>query len=74
MSKVESTKIVEVFDFHHCVAGHASLIRTIIGGVQIIDMMILVIDVTKGEAQGLGNNICSVVNKLAFNFLCLRFC
>lgn len=29
--------------------GHASLIRTIIGGVQIIDMMILVVDVTKGE-------------------------
>ena len=28
--------------------GHASLIRTIIGGVQIIDMMILVIDTTKG--------------------------
>lgn len=29
--------------------GHASLIRTIIGGVQIIDMMILVVDITKGE-------------------------
>jgi len=28
--------------------GHASLIRTIIGGAQIIDMMILVIDVVKG--------------------------
>lgn len=28
--------------------GHASLIRTIIGGAQIIDMMLLVIDVTKG--------------------------
>ena len=28
--------------------GHASLIRTIIGGSQIIDMMLLVIDVTKG--------------------------
>ena len=28
--------------------GHASLIRTIIGGAQIIDMMILVVDVTKG--------------------------
>ena len=27
--------------------GHASLIRTIIGGAQIIDMMLLVIDVTK---------------------------
>ncbi len=28
--------------------GHASLIRTIIGGVQIIDIMVLVVDVTKG--------------------------
>ena len=28
--------------------GHASLIRTIIGGAQIIDLMVLVIDVTKG--------------------------
>ena len=28
--------------------GHASLIRTIIGGAQIIDMMILVIDINKG--------------------------
>ncbi|OZJ03798.1 hypothetical protein BZG36_03023 [Bifiguratus adelaidae] len=32
--------------------GHASLLRTIIGGAQIIDMMILVIDATKGvQAQ-----------------------
>lgn len=30
--------------------GHASLMRTIIGGAQIIDMMLLVIDVTKGAA------------------------
>jgi selenocysteine-specific elongation factor len=28
--------------------GHASLIRTIIGGAQIIDLMVLVIDATKG--------------------------
>jgi selenocysteine-specific elongation factor len=28
--------------------GHASLIRTIMGGAQIIDMMLLVVDVTKG--------------------------
>lgn len=28
--------------------GHASLIKTIIGGAQIIDVMILVIDITKG--------------------------
>ena len=31
--------------------GHASLIRTIIGGAQIIDMMILVIDITKGVGR-----------------------
>lgn len=30
--------------------GHASLIRTIMGGAQIIDMMLLVIDVTKGAS------------------------
>lgn len=29
--------------------GHASLIRTIIGGAQIVDMAVLVVDVTKGE-------------------------
>lgn len=28
--------------------GHASLIRTVIGGAQIVDMMLLVVDVTKG--------------------------
>lgn len=28
--------------------GHASLIRTIIGGAQIIDMMLMVVDITKG--------------------------
>lgn len=28
--------------------GHASLIRTIIGGAQIIDMMMLVVDIVKG--------------------------
>lgn len=28
--------------------GHASLIRTIIGGAQIIDVMVLVVDITKG--------------------------
>ena len=28
--------------------GHASLIKTVIGGAQIIDLMILVIDVNKG--------------------------
>jgi len=28
--------------------GHASLIRTIVGGAQIVDAMVLVVDVTKG--------------------------
>ena len=32
--------------------GHASLIRTIIGGAQIIDLMLLVVDVTKGIQAG----------------------
>ncbi|RNA05611.1 selenocysteine-specific elongation factor [Brachionus plicatilis] len=54
--------------------GHASLIRTIIGGAQIIDMMILVIDITKGiqtqtaECLIIGEICCSqmliVLNKL----------
>ena len=54
--------------------GHASLIRTIIGGAQIIDMMILVVDVTKGiqtqtaECLVIGEITCSkmlvVLNKL----------
>lgn len=35
------------FTFVDC-PGHASLIRTIIGGAQIIDLMLLVVDVTKG--------------------------
>lgn len=33
--------------------GHASLIRTIMGGAQIIDMMLLVVDVTKGASHAL---------------------
>lgn len=28
--------------------GHASLIKTIIGGAQIINMMLLVVDITRG--------------------------
>lgn len=47
--------------------GHASLIKTIIGGAQIIDMMILVIDATKGiqtqtaECLVLGEITCKKV-------------
>ena len=54
--------------------GHASLIRTIIGGAQIIDMMLLVIDVTKGiqtqtaECLVIGEIICTkmmvIINKV----------
>lgn len=41
------------FTFVDC-PGHASLIRTVIGGAQIINFMLLVIDVTKGlQAQTL---------------------
>nr|ADI46882.1 SelEFf [Volvox carteri f. nagariensis] len=43
--------------------GHASLIRTVIGGAQIIDMMVLVIDITKGlQAQ---TAECLVVGEVA---------
>eukprot|EP00112_Aurelia_sp_Birch-Aquarium-sp1_P004988 Seg1566.6 transcript_id=Seg1566.6/GoldUCD/mRNA.D3Y31 product="Selenocysteine-specific elongation factor" protein_id=Seg1566.6/GoldUCD/D3Y31 len=54
--------------------GHASLIRTIIGGAQIIDMMMLVVDVTKGmqtqtaECLIIGEILCDkmivVLNKI----------
>ncbi|XP_066943280.1 selenocysteine-specific elongation factor isoform X1 [Macrobrachium rosenbergii] len=54
--------------------GHASLIRTIIGGAQIIDAMMLVVDVTKGmqtqtaECLVIGEILCDhllvVLNKL----------
>eukprot|EP00117_Sycon_ciliatum_P000364 scpid69785/ scgid6458/ Selenocysteine-specific elongation factor; Elongation factor sec; Eukaryotic elongation factor, selenocysteine-tRNA-specific len=54
--------------------GHASLIKTIIGGAQIIDMMMLVVDITKGiqtqtaECLVIGEIACSnmlvVLNKI----------
>ncbi|XP_046345447.1 selenocysteine-specific elongation factor-like isoform X1 [Haliotis rufescens] len=54
--------------------GHASLIRTIIGGAQIIDMMLLVVDVVKGmqtqtaECLVIGEILCHkmivVINKM----------
>ncbi|KAK9818119.1 hypothetical protein WJX72_007434 [[Myrmecia] bisecta] len=47
--------------------GHASLIKTIIGGAQIIDLMILVVDVTKGiQAQ---TAECLVVGEIATQHL-----
>ena len=49
-----STKLQDKFDTVQYTLvdcpGHASLIRTIIGGAQIIDLMILVIDIIKGKA------------------------
>ncbi|KAG8331173.1 selenocysteine-specific elongation factor isoform X2 [Homalodisca vitripennis] len=54
--------------------GHASLIRTIIGGAQIIDLMLLVVDITKGiqtqtaECLVIGEILCPkmivVLNKI----------
>jgi len=54
--------------------GHASLLKTIIGGAQIIDMMLLVIDITKGIqtqtaeclviAETLMDNLIVVLNKV----------
>lgn len=54
--------------------GHASLIRTVLGGAQIIDMMVLVVDVTKGMqaqtgeglviGQILSPNLMVVLNKV----------
>ena len=47
--------------------GHASLIRTIIGGAQIIDMMMLVIDVTKGVQTQTAE--CLVVGEILMNHM-----
>ena len=54
--------------------GHASLIRTIIGGAQIIDMVLLVVDATKGMqtqtaeclviAEMTTRNLIVVLNKI----------
>lgn len=45
--------------------GHASLIKTIIGGAQIIDMMLLVIDVTKGIQTQTAE--CLVIGEITCN-------
>lgn len=52
------------FTFVDC-PGHASLIKTIIGGAQIIDFMILVIDVTKGIQTQTAE--CIVIGELTCN-------
>lgn len=45
--------------------GHAALIKTIIGGAQIVDMFLLVIDVTKGIQTQTGE--CIVIGELTCN-------
>ena len=47
--------------------GHASLIRTIIGGAQIIDMMLLVVDIVKGFQTQTAE--CLVVSEIMTNKL-----
>lgn len=47
--------------------GHASLIRTIIGGAQIIDVMVLVIDATKGIQTQTAE--CIVIGEITANDL-----
>ena len=47
--------------------GHASLIRTIIGGAQIIDMMILVVNVLKGIQTQTAE--CLVIGEICTNHL-----
>ena len=42
--------------------GHASLIKTIIGGAQIINLMMLVVDVTKGMQTQTAE--CLVIGKI----------
>lgn len=43
--------------------GHASLIRTVVGGAQIIDFMVLVVDVTKGIQTQTAE--CIVIGEIA---------
>ncbi|CAH1785985.1 unnamed protein product [Owenia fusiformis] len=45
--------------------GHAGLIRTIIGGAQIIDLMILVVDIVKGMQTQTAE--CLVIGQIACN-------
>jgi selenocysteine-specific elongation factor len=45
--------------------GHSSLIKTIIGGAQIIDLMILVIDITKGIQTQTAE--CLVIGEITCN-------
>lgn len=47
--------------------GHASLIRTVIGGAQIIDLMLLVVDATKGIQTQTAE--CLVIAEITCNSL-----
>ena len=53
--------------------GHASLIRTIIGGAQIIDMMLLVIDITKGiQVRPCAANLHIIITLFLRRWMLLR--
>lgn len=69
-----------LYTFTDC-PGHASLIRTIIGGAQIIDMVLLVIDVNKGmqtqTAEGLviaGTPIFLSLVSISWRYYCGHSC
>jgi len=47
--------------------GHASLIRTIIGGAQIIDLMILVVDIVKGVQTQTAE--CLVIGEITCSYM-----
>lgn len=47
--------------------GHASLVKTVIGGSQIIDMMLLVVDVTKGIQPQTAE--CLVIGEITTKFM-----
>jgi selenocysteine-specific elongation factor len=47
--------------------GHASLVKTVVGGSQIIDMMLLVVDVTKGIQPQTAE--CIVIGEITTGFM-----
>ena len=66
-SKLEGYKYLQI-TLVDC-PGHASLMKTVIGGASIIDYMILVIDASKGiQAQ---TSECIVLGELLMNKLCV---
>lgn len=47
--------------------GHASLVKTVVGGSQIIDMMLLVVDITKGIQPQTAE--CIVIGEITTDFM-----